>query len=68
MFCLEYVGIEFDLMIMVKGIVGGFFIVVVVGKVEIMDVLLFGGLGGIYGGFFVVCVVVFVVFDVIEKE
>lgn len=68
MFVSEIFGIEFDLIIMVKGIVGGFFFVVVIGCFEIMDVLYFGGFGGMYGGNFIVCVVVFVVIDVFEND
>lgn len=61
-------GIVFDLIIFVKLVGGGFLIFGVVGKVEIMDVIVFGGLGGIYVGSLIVCVVVLVVLKVFEEE
>lgn len=68
MFCSEYAGIEPDLMTMAKGIAGGFPIAAVVGKAEIMDAPLPGGLGGTYGGSPVACAAALAVLDVIEKE
>lgn len=68
MFCCEYAGIEPDLMTMAKGIAGGFPLSAVVGKAEIMDAPLPGGLGGTYGGSPVACAAALAVLDVIEKE
>lgn len=68
MFCCEYAGIEPDLMTMAKGIAGGFPLSAVVGKAEIMDSPLPGGLGGTYGGSPVACAAALAVLDVIEKE
>ena len=50
LFCTEYAGIEPDLMTVAKGMANGFPIAAVVGKAEIMDAPLAGGLGGTYAG------------------
>ncbi len=68
MFACEYAGIEPDLMTMAKGIAGGFPIAAVVGKAEIMDAPLPGGLGGTYGGSPLGCAAALAVLDVIEEE
>jgi 4-aminobutyrate aminotransferase/(S)-3-amino-2-methylpropionate transaminase len=68
LFATEYSGIEPDLMTMAKGIAGGFPIAAVVGKSEIMDAPLPGGLGGTYGGSPVGCAAALAVLDIMEKE
>jgi 4-aminobutyrate aminotransferase/(S)-3-amino-2-methylpropionate transaminase len=68
MFSFEHSGVEADLMTMAKGIAGGFPISAVVGKSEIMDAPLPGGLGGTYGGSPVACAAALAVLDVIEEE
>ncbi|OMH38912.1 4-aminobutyrate--2-oxoglutarate transaminase [Motiliproteus sp. MSK22-1] len=68
MFASEYAGIEPDLMTMAKGIAGGFPIAAVVGKAEIMDAPLPGGLGGTYGGSPIGCAAALAVLEVIEEE
>ncbi|UAA39613.1 4-aminobutyrate--2-oxoglutarate transaminase [Paraneptunicella aestuarii] len=68
MFASEHAGIEPDLMTMAKGIAGGFPIAAVVGKQDIMDSPLPGGLGGTYGGSPVACAAALAVLDVIESE
>ena len=68
MFNIEYSGVEPDLITMAKGIAGGFPIAVVVGKSEIMDAPLPGGLGGTYGGSPVACAAVLAVLEIIEEE
>jgi len=68
MFNMEYSGVEPDLITMAKGIAGGFPIAGVVGKSEIMDAPLPGGLGGTYGGSPVACAAALAVLDVIEEE
>lgn len=68
MFNMEYSGVEPDLITMAKGIAGGFPIAVVVGKSEIMDAPLPGGLGGTYGGSPVACAAALAVLDIIEEE
>ncbi len=67
-FCCEYSGIEPDLITTAKGIAGGLPLSAVVGKAEIMDAPLPGGLGGTYGGSPVACAAALAVIDVIEKE
>ncbi|MDF2179047.1 4-aminobutyrate--2-oxoglutarate transaminase [Aliiglaciecola sp. CAU 1673] len=68
MFCHEQANIEADLMTTAKGIAGGFPIAAVVGKANIMDAPLPGGLGGTYGGSPVGCAAALAVLDVIEEE
>ncbi len=68
MFCCEYSDIEPDLITMAKGIAGGYPLAAVVGKSEIMDAPLAGGLGGTYGGSPVACAAALAVLDVIEEE
>lgn len=68
MFCCEHSGLEPDLMTMAKGIAGGLPLAAVVGKQEIMDAPLPGGLGGTYGGSPVACAAALAVLDVIEQE
>lgn len=68
MFNIEYAGIEPDLMTMAKGIAGGYPLSGVVGKAEIMDSAIPGGLGGTYGGSPVGCAAGLAVLNVIEEE
>jgi 4-aminobutyrate aminotransferase/(S)-3-amino-2-methylpropionate transaminase len=68
MFSFEHAGVEADLMTMAKGIAGGFPIAAVVGKAEVMDAPLPGGLGGTYGGSPVACAAALAVLDIIEQE
>ena len=68
MFSFDHAGVEPDLITMAKGIAGGFPIAAVVGKSEIMDAPLPGGLGGTYGGSPVGCVAALAVLDVIKEE
>jgi 4-aminobutyrate aminotransferase / (S)-3-amino-2-methylpropionate transaminase / 5-aminovalerate transaminase len=67
-FCSEYAGVEADIMTVAKGIAGGFPIAAVVGKAEVMDAPLPGGLGGTYGGSPVGCAAALAVLEVIEQE
>jgi len=68
MFSFEHSGVEADIMTMAKGIAGGFPIAAVVGKSEIMDAPLPGGLGGTYGGSPTACAAALTVLDIIEEE
>jgi 4-aminobutyrate aminotransferase/(S)-3-amino-2-methylpropionate transaminase len=68
MFCCEHSGVEPDLITMAKGIAGGFPLAAVVGKTDIIDVSLPGGLGGTYGGSPIGCAAGLAVLDVIEEE
>ena len=67
-FATEYSGIEPDLMTVAKGIAGGFPLAAVVGKAEIMDAPLPGGLGGTYAGSPIGCAAALAVIDVIRGE
>ena len=68
MFNMEYANVEPDLITMAKGIAGGFPISAVVGKSDIMDAPLPGGLGGTYGGSPVACAAALSVLDIIKEE
>ena len=68
MFCSEYADIEADLMTVAKGMANGFPIAAVVGKTDIMDAPLPGGLGGTYAGSPLGCVAGLAMIDVIEEE
>jgi 4-aminobutyrate aminotransferase/(S)-3-amino-2-methylpropionate transaminase len=68
MFSFEHAGVEPDLITMAKGIAGGFPLAAVVGKSDIMDAPLPGGLGGTYGGSPVACAAALAVLEVIEQE
>ena len=68
MFCMDHHGVEPDLITMAKGIAGGFPLAAVVGKSEIMDAPLPGGLGGTYAGSPLGCVAGLVVLDIIEQD
>lgn len=68
MFNSEYSGVEPDLMTMAKGIAGGYPLSAVVGKSEIMDAPIPGGLGGTYGGSPVGCAAGLAVLKVMEEE
>ena len=68
MFCTEYAGIEPDLITVAKGMANGFPIAAVVGKSEIMDSPLPGGLGGTYAGSPIACVAALAMIEVIDEE
>ncbi len=67
-FCSDYAGIEPDLMTVAKGMAGGFPLAAVVGKADVMDAPLPGGLGGTYGGSPIGCAAALAVIDVIAEE
>ncbi len=68
MFCMQHHDIEPDLITMAKGIAGGYPIAAVVGKTQLMDAPLPGGLGGTYAGSPVACAASLAVLDIIEEE
>ena len=68
LFCSEYSGVEADLMTVAKGMANGFPIAAVVGKAEIMDSPLPGGLGGTYAGSPLGCAAALAMIEVIEAE
>ncbi len=67
-FASEYAGIEADILTTAKGIAGGFPLAAVVGKTEIMDAPLPGGLGGTYAGSPVGCAAALAVLEIIERD
>ncbi|MDH3538238.1 MAG: aminotransferase class III-fold pyridoxal phosphate-dependent enzyme, partial [Gammaproteobacteria bacterium] len=68
LFCSEYAGVEADLMTIAKGMANGFPIAAVVGKAEIMDAPMPGGLGGTYAGSPLGCAAALAMIDVIAEE
>jgi len=68
MFNFERHNIEPDLITMAKGIAGGFPLAAVVGKTEIMDAPLPGGLGGTYAGSPMACIAALEVLKILEDE
>lgn len=67
-FSCEYAGIEPDLITFAKGVAGGFPLAGVVGKADVMNAPLPGGLGGTYAGSPVACAAALAVLEVIEEE
>ena len=67
-FCSEYSDIEPDLITTAKGMAGGFPIAGVVGKADIMDAPLPGGLGGTYAGSPVGCAAALAVIETMKEE
>lgn len=67
-FCMEHSGVEPDLITMAKGMAGGYPISAVVGKQDIMDAPLPGGLGGTYAASPVSCAAALAVIEVIKEE
>ncbi len=68
MFAIEYAEVEPDLTTVAKGMAGGFPIAAVVGKAEIMDAPLPGGLGGTYAASPLGCVAGLAVMDLIDDN
>jgi len=67
-FAIEHAGIEPDLMTVAKSIAGGVPLSAVIGKAEIMDAPVVGGLGGTFAGSPLACAAGLAVLEVIEKE
>ena len=68
MFAIEYAGVVPDLMVMAKGLGGGFPLAAVTGRADLMDAALPGGLGGTYAGSPVGLAAANAVLDVVEEE
>lgn len=68
MFAMEHYDVKPDLMTMAKSLAGGYPLAGVVGRAEVMDAPVVGGLGGTYGGNPVACAAALAVLDVIEEE
>ena len=67
-FAVEHAGIEPDVITMAKGLGGGMTISAVIGKAEIMDAAVPGGLGSTYAGHPVAVASALAVLDVIDEE
>ncbi|AYN96785.1 4-aminobutyrate--2-oxoglutarate transaminase [Pseudomonas sp. LTJR-52] len=68
MFAFEHAGIQPDVVTVAKSLAGGMPLSGVVGRAEIMDAPLPGGLGGTYGGNAVACAAALAVLDLFEEE
>lgn len=68
MFACEHSGIEPDMIVLAKGLAGGFPISALVGKEDIMNCAPAASLGGTYGGNPVACAAILAVLDVMEEE
>jgi 4-aminobutyrate aminotransferase / (S)-3-amino-2-methylpropionate transaminase / 5-aminovalerate transaminase len=68
LFGFEHSGIQPDLVTVAKSLAGGFPLSGVVGKAQIMDAPLPGGLGGTYGGNAVSCAAALAVLEAFEQD
>ena len=68
LFAIEHSGVAPDLMTVAKSLGGGFPISGVIGKAELMDAPVPGGLGGTYAGSPLACAAGLAVLSVIEEE
>ncbi|MEW6057603.1 MAG: 4-aminobutyrate--2-oxoglutarate transaminase [Bdellovibrionota bacterium] len=68
LFASEQLGLVADLTTLAKGLGGGLPLAAVVGKAEIMDAPIEGGVGGTYGGNPVACASALAVFDAFENQ
>jgi 4-aminobutyrate aminotransferase/(S)-3-amino-2-methylpropionate transaminase len=68
LFGFEHSGVQPDLVTVAKSLAGGFPLSGVVGRVEIMDAPLPGGLGGTYGGNAVSCAAALAVLEAFEQD
>lgn len=67
-FAVEHSGVEPDVITMAKGLGGGMTISAVVGKADVMDAAVPGGLGSTYAGHPVAVAAALAVLDVVEEE
>jgi 4-aminobutyrate aminotransferase/(S)-3-amino-2-methylpropionate transaminase len=67
-FAIEHAGVEPDLMTVAKSIAGGVPLSAVIGKADIMDAPVVGGLGGTFAGSPLACAAGLAVLEVLEKE
>lgn len=67
-FAIEHSGVVPDLITVAKSMAGGYPIAGVIGRAEVMDAMIPGGLGGTYGGNPVACAAALAAIDVIEDE
>jgi len=67
-FAIEHSGVVPDLITVAKSMAGGYPIAGVIGRAEVMDAVIPGGLGGTYGGNPVACAAALAAIDTIEEE
>jgi 4-aminobutyrate aminotransferase/(S)-3-amino-2-methylpropionate transaminase len=68
LFGFEHSGVQPDLLTIAKSLAGGFPLSGVVGRAEIMDAPLPGGLGGTYGGNAIGCAAALAVLEALEQD
>lgn len=68
MFAVEHAGVVPDLIAVAKSLAGGFPLSAVVGRAEVVDAPVEGGLGGTFAGSPVACAAALAVLDVFEKD
>ena len=67
-FAIEHSGVVPDLISVAKSMAGGYPIAGVIGRAEVMDAVIPGGLGGTYGGNPVACAAALAAIEAIEEE
>jgi len=67
-FATEHSGVVPDLVTVAKSMAGGYPIAGVIGRSDVMDAVIPGGLGGTYGGNPVACAAALAAIDAIEEE
>jgi len=67
-FAIEHSGVVPDLITVAKSMAGGYPIAGVIGRAEVMDAVIPGGLGGTYGGNPVACAAALAAIQAIEEE
>ena len=67
-FAIEHSGVVPDLITVAKSMAGGYPIAGVIGRAEVMDAVIPGGLGGTYGGNPVACAAALAAIEAIENE
>ncbi len=67
-FAIEHSGVIPDLITVAKSMAGGYPIAGVIGRAEVMDAVIPGGLGGTYGGNPVACAAALAAIEAIEQE
>ncbi len=67
-FAVEHSGVVPDLITVAKSMAGGYPLAGVIGRAEVMDAMIPGGLGGTYGGNPVACAAALAAIEAIEEE
>ena len=67
-FAIEHSGVVPDLITVAKSMAGGYPIAGVIGRADVMDAVIPGGLGGTYGGNPVACAAALAAIEAIEEE